>query len=105
MTEVPMDREQALQERERAVQLREMRLRARSQLRERGLPETLAEALNYQDDGTLERSMQATEQAFRLAVERSVLEKMRGSAPQRAAPRKDPEELSDDEYYRSILKK
>jgi len=101
----PLDREQALNERERMVKMREMRLRALSQLRERELPETLMEALNYQDEDALEKSIQATEQAFRLAVEKSVLEKMRGTAPQRPAPARDPEEVSDEEYYRMMMKK
>lgn len=93
-------REQELLKREREIARREMRMNARSLLRERELPEALLEALNYEDEERLQQSLDSTERAFRAAVERGVMDRMRGEAPKRDAPHKEKEELSDEEYYR-----
>lgn len=89
---------EALRKRERAVQLREMRLQAQKTLHERALPEALCDALCYDSPESLARSLDSTEAAFRLAVENGVLDRMRGQAPVKA-PARDNTDLTDEEYY------
>ena len=91
--------EQALRERERAVEMREMRLAARQALRDRALPDALSGALSYVSPEALEKSLNAAEQAFRVAVEHGVLERMRGEAPARATTHRLSDDMSDEDYY------
>lgn len=98
------EREELLLKREREVARREMKLNARRLLQERELPEALMEALNYEDEERLSQSVDAAERAFRTAVERGVLERMRGEAPVRDARERDPGEMSDEDYYKTTIR-
>jgi len=95
------EREQALAERERRVTLRELRAGAMVRLREKQLPDALADALDYSDAARMEQSLDAVETAFRKAVQSGIEERMRGDAP-RTAP-SAAAKLTDEEYYRGIV--
>lgn len=95
-----VSQEDRLNLRERAVALREMQLQARDALRERALPEALSGALSYESPEALVKSIDAAETAFRQAVERGVLDRMRGEAPARATPPRDAADMADDDYYK-----
>lgn len=97
--------ERALEARERAVTLREMKLSAERMLRERALPETLAGVLSYESPEGLSASIDQAEQAFRMAVERGVLDRMRGTAPARAPATREPGEMNDEDYYHLLYAK
>jgi len=92
--------EERLNARERAVALREMQLQARDALSERSLPDALSGALSYESPEALLKSIDAAETAFRQAVERGVLDRMRGEAPARAQPQRDAADMTDDDYYK-----
>lgn len=77
----PESPESALQAREREVTARELRLRAREALRERGLPEGLSDALELSSDEGLTRSLAAVEAAFRASVESAVRQRLGGAPP------------------------
>lgn len=78
-------KDQALAEREAAVTRRELMAEARSQLSEKGLPQELAEVLNYSDADTAKKSMDEIVKAFGKAVEKAVNDKLRGTPPKAGA--------------------
>lgn len=70
-----------LEERERAIQARELKAEAYNILAEKGLPKELAEILNYNDAESCNSSIDAVEKAFQEAVEKAVNDKLRGNTP------------------------
>ena len=70
-----------LEERERAIQERELKAEAYNILAQKGLPKELAEILNYSDAETCSASIDAVEKAFQVAVEKAVNEKLKGNTP------------------------
>lgn len=75
---------EALRKRERAVQLREMRLQAQKTLHERALPEALCDALCYDSPESLAAPSTRPRRPFASPVENGVLDRMRGQAPVKA---------------------
>jgi hypothetical protein len=73
--------EKALADREAEITKRELRAEAKSQLSDKGLPIELAEILPYTDADTTNAAIAATEKVFRAAVEKTVTERLKGSAP------------------------
>ena len=70
-----------LEERERAIQERELKAEAYNILAQKGLPKELADILNYSDAETCNASIDAVEKAFQVAVEKAVNEKLKGNTP------------------------
>ena len=70
-----------LEERERAIQERELKAEAYNILAQKGLPKELVEILNYSDAETCSASIDAVEKAFQVAVEKAVNEKLKGNTP------------------------
>ena len=63
------------------VTRRELLISARDTLMKRGLPGELAEALNYTDPETCDKSIDAVSKAFNLSVSKVVDERLRSAAP------------------------
>ena len=97
-------REAALTEREQKIVRRELRAEAARMLSERALPMELMDALNYESAEQVNLSMDAAEKAFKQAVQSGIEERMRGDAPSIARSGKV-SSLSDDEYYRSHVRR
>ncbi len=97
--------QEELEQRERALLLREMRLRAGQALTERALPQELLGALSYESEEALDLSVEAAERAFRGAVEKAVSERMRGEAPARSAAQRDAQDMNDEDYYNTMYRK
>lgn len=79
MEKQALEREQALRQREAAVELRERRAKAAELLQEKGLPVALTGCLCYADDESMEKSLEALETAFREQVAKEVAEQMKGA--------------------------
>ena len=84
-------RERDLAERERAVQTRELKASARELLRKDGLPDTVAELLDYDSgpDG-FNASYDAVGRSFSEAVGMGVKNALRGSTPKTGSTYHDP---------------
>ena len=93
--------------REAEIRRRELRAGALEMLADRGLPKELADTLDLSGEENMRLSLDGVEKAFRGAVQRSVEERLRGGKlPGRDAPvAADLGRLSDEEYYRKVLKK
>ena len=79
MERLALEREQTLRQREAALEMRERR--ARELLTQRNLPAELTDCLNFSDDESLEKSLNALEKAFLEQVDKAVGERMKGAAP------------------------
>lgn len=97
-------REAELSQREMNIVRRELRADAARMLSERALPMELMEALNYESREQVNLSMDAAEKAFRQAVQQGIEERMRSQPPivSRSGRSGD---LSDDEYYRTRVRR
>lgn len=97
-------REAELSQREMNIVRRELRAEAARMLSERALPMELMEALNYESREQVNLSMDAAEKAFRQAVQQGIEERMRSQPPivSRSGRSGD---LSDDEYYRTRVRR
>ena len=97
-------REAELSRREQTIVRRELRADAARMLSERALPMELMEALNYESREQVNLSMDAAEKAFRQAVQQGIEERMRSQPPivSRSGRSGD---LSDDEYYRTRVRR
>lgn len=93
--------------REEEIRRRELRAGALEMLADRGLPRELADTLDLSGAENMRLSLDGVEKAFRSAVQRSVEERLRGGElPGRGAPAAaDLSRLSDEEYYKKVLKK
>lgn len=76
-----MEREAALCQREAALERRERRTRAQEMLARRNLPPELTDCLNFADDESLEKSLNALEKALWEQVDKAVSERMKGATP------------------------
>ena len=76
----------ALEERENAIKVRELKSTAIEILTEKNLPRDLIEILNYTDADTCNKSIDAVEKAFTQAVEKAVNERLKGDVPMKKAP-------------------
>ena len=94
------ERQKQLEAREMELTRRELRADAARILRERGLPQELAEMMHYANAEEMEACIGIAEQVFRGAVQSGINERLRGSAPVAAnRPSGGPE--SDADYYRA----
>lgn len=91
----------ALEDREKALERRELKADAQEALAAKGLPVALAEALNCEDRMAMEKSVTALDGAFRQAVQEAVEERLKGTSPAAGASAQDTgDELDDEAYYR-----
>lgn len=96
------NREDAFDERERQLRMRELRAETLETLAKKKLPAELADAIAYTDEETCRAGLAATERAFRSAVQKAVDERLRGRAPG-AGKAMDPDMMDDCGYYRAKL--
>lgn len=97
-------REEALKAREETLDRREMTLKTQNALKARGLPEALAEAMDFSSEEGMAQAVDALEKAFRECVQKGVEERLKGDAP-KSAPAKPLSDLSDGEYYAAISRR
>ena len=97
-------REAELSRREINILRRELRAEAAKMLSQRALPMELMEALNYESQEQVNLSMDAAEKAFRQAVQQGIEERMRSQPPTVSRSGRSGD-LSDDEYYRTHVRR
>ena len=95
-------RQQQLDEREQALNRRELQAEGLRLLQQRGLPAQLSGAICYAGQEELLASIDAAEEAFRSAVQAGVEERLRGSTPG-VVPRRVPEPETDADYYARLI--
>ena len=98
------ERESALNARESAVRISEIRAAAREGFVKRGLPAEFAAIFAFNDENDIEGGINAVETAFRSAVQTEILTRLGGQVPSADIPHKPESEMSDEEYYLSIGK-
>lgn len=96
-------RRTALDEREAALQRRELLSRAREEMEKRGLPIGLSECMAFADEAAMESGISLLEESFRNAVQNAVEARLLSSAPKTSAMR-PLNELPDDEYYAAVCR-
>lgn len=74
-------REKELTDRETAITRKELMAEAKNTLASDGLPQELAEVLDYSDADTCKKSMEKVKEVFQRAVETAVEEKLKGGKP------------------------
>ena len=84
-------KELELDEREKAVAKKEMRLSVRSTLSEYEISEEALELLNYENEEKLQESIEILRNAINAAVERRVHDLLKGGRPLKKAPPYEPQ--------------
>ena len=79
-------KEKELTDREAAITRKELMAEAKNTLASDGLPQELAEVLDYSDADTCKKSMEKVKEVFQRAVETAVEEKLKGGKPPKKAP-------------------
>ena len=74
-------REKELTDREATITRKELMAEAKNTLASDGLPQELAEVLDYSDADTCKKSMEKVKEVFQRAVETAVEEKLKGGKP------------------------
>ena len=90
------EREKTLKDRESEITRRELRAEAKSQLSDKGLPVELAEILPYSDAESTNNALEAVEKVFRLAVEKGVNERLKGTPPKVNTPAVTGDSVQDE---------
>lgn len=90
------EREKELKNRESEITRRELKAEAKAQLSDKGLPIELADALPLTDAESTSQAIDAIEVAFRKAVEKAVIERLKGSAPKVSPPAPQGESIADE---------
>ncbi len=95
-------RQRELDEREAAINRRELMATAKNTLADKGLPQELAEILVYSDAEACNRSIEQVEKAFAAAVEASVQGRLKGGDPMKKAPKMTQEEALRQEVMKAM---
>lgn len=75
-----------LDDREAAINRRELTAQAKVQLADKGIPTELADVLNYTDAESCKKSIETVSKAFQSAVEKAVEERIKGGKPPKRVP-------------------
>ncbi len=75
-----------LDNREAAINRRELTAQAKVQLADKGIPTELADVLNYTDAESCKKSIEIVSKAFQSAVEKAVEERIKGGKPPKKVP-------------------
>ncbi len=97
------EREEAIARREASLREKELCALARRLLREKELPEDLAECLSFQDEDAVQTAVDALEKAFRAAVQTGVENRLQSTAP-KSGEIKPLDQLTDEEYYAAVCR-
>ena len=96
-------KEKELSEREAAITRKELMAEARNTLACDGLPQELAEVLNYTDADACKKSMETVKAAFQKAVEAAVEEKLKGGKPPKKATETDEQKNQQQKVYNAMM--
>ena len=96
-------REKELADREAAITRKELMAEAKNTLASDGLPQELAEVLNYSDADTCKKSMEKVKEVFQRAVETAVEEKLKGGKPPKKAPGGDAQKALEEQVYNIMM--
>ena len=96
-------KEKELSEREVAITRKELMAEARNTLAGDGLPQELAEVLNYTDADACKKSMETVKAAFQKAVEAAVEEKLKGGKPPKKATETDEQKTQQQKVYNALM--
>lgn len=96
-------REKELTDREAAITRKEMMAEAKNTLASDGLPQELAEVLDYSDADTCKKSMEKVKEVFQRAVETAVEEKLKGGKPPKKAPGGDAQKALEEQVYNIMM--
>ena len=94
-----------LSDREAAITRKELMAEAKNTLASDGLPQELAEVLNYTDADSCKKSMEKVKTVFQKAVETAVEEKLKGGKPPKKAPETDPQKTQQQQVYNLMMGK
>lgn len=98
-------KEKELSDREAAITRKELMAEAKNTLASDGLPQELAEVLNYTDADSCKKSMEKVKAVFQKAVETAVEEKLKGGKPPKKAPETDPQKTKEQQVYNLMMGK
>lgn len=98
-------KEKELTDREAAITRKELMAEAKNTLASDGLPQELAEVLNYSDADTCKKSMEKVKEVFQRAVETAVEEKLKGGKPPKRATGGDAQKALEDQVYNMMMGK
>lgn len=98
-------KEKELSDREAAITRKELMAEAKNTLASDGLPQELAEVLDYSDADTCKKSMEKVKDVFQRAVETAVEEKLKGGKPPKKAPDTDAQKALEDQVYNIMMGK
>ncbi len=96
-------REKELTVREAAITRKELMAEAKNTLASDGLPQELAEVLDYSDADTCKKSMEKVKEVFQRAVETAVEEKLKGGKPPKKAPGGDAQKALEEQVYNIMM--
>ena len=96
-------REKELDDREAAITRKELMAEAKNTLASDGLPQELAEVLDYSDADTCKKSMEKVKEVFQRAVETAVEEKLKGGKPPKKAPGGDAQKALEEQVYNIMM--
>ena len=96
-------REKELADREAAITRKELMAEAKNTLASDGLPQELAEVLDYSDADTCKKSMEKVKEVFQRAVETAVEEKLKGGKPPKKAPGGDAQKALEEQEYNIMM--
>lgn len=96
-------REKELTDREAAITRKELMAEAKNTLASDGLPQELAEVLNYSDADTCKKSMEKVKKVFQRAVETAVEEKLKGGKPPKKASGGDAQKALEEQVYNIMM--
>ena len=96
-------KEKELSEREAAITRKELMAEVRNTLAGDGLPQELAEVLNYTDADACKKSMETVKAAFQKAVEAAVEEKLKGGKPPKKATETDEQKTQQQKVYNAMM--
>lgn len=98
-------KEKELAAREAEVTKKELMAEAKNTLSSDGLPQELAEVLDYTDADTCKKSMDTVKKAFQKAVEAAVEEKLKGGKPPKKATETKDEDILKQQVYNAMMGK
>ena len=96
-------REKELTDREAAITRKELMAEAKNTLASDGLPQELAEVLNYSGADTCKKSMEKVKEVFQRAVETAVEEKLKGGKPPKKASGGDAQKALEEQVYNIMM--
>ena len=96
-------REKELTDREAAITRKELMAESKNTLASDGLPQELAEVLDYSDADTCKKSMEKVKEVFQRAVETAVEEKLKGGKPPKKAPGGDAQKALEEQVYNIMM--